>query len=344
MKVTELISIAAYVCFALLLSTTMLGASTSGYHRLQKVPLGPAPGNGEYFDYITVAPAARRIYVSHGTEVKVLDADNFSTVGAISGFMRCHGIAVLPELGKGFVTDGDAGKVIVFDIKSLKVTGSIKTYPDADGIIYDPASKLLFSFNGDSKNVSAIDPVKQSVIKTINLGGSPEQPVVDGSGVLYDNNEETNEVVVIDTRALAIKARWPVAPAGEPVAMAMDREHRRLFSATRNPQRLLMMDADNGKILQSFPITAGADTTIYDPETGMVFTSTRDGMIHVFHEDSPSKLSVVDTIKTEYGAKTMAMDPKTHNLILVTADFTAAANSKGRHAVKGTAHLLIYGR
>jgi DNA-binding beta-propeller fold protein YncE len=183
--------------------------------------------------------------------------------------------------------------------------------------------------------VSAIDPVKQSVIKTINLGGSPEQPVVDGSGMLYDNNEETNEVVVIDTRALAIKARWPVAPAGEPVAMAMDREHRRLFSATRDPQRLLMMDADNGKILQSFPITA---------ETGMVFTSTRDGMIHVFHEDSPSKLSVVDTIKTEYGAKTMAMDPKTHNLILVTADFTAAANSKGRHAVKGTGHLLIYGR
>jgi YVTN family beta-propeller protein len=232
----------------------------------------------------------------------------------------------------------------VFDIKSLKVTGSIKTYPDADAVIYEPASKLLFSFNGDSKNASVIDPVKQAVIKTINLGGGPEQPVADGSGLLYDNNEETNEVVVIDTRALVIKTRWPVAPAGEPVAMAMDREHRRLFSATRGPHKLLMMDADNGKVLQSFPITVGVDATIYDPKTGMVFASTRDGMIHVFHEDSPSKLSVLDTIKTEYGAKTMAMDSKTHNLILVTADFTAVANSKGRHAVKGTAHLLIYGR
>jgi YVTN family beta-propeller protein len=344
MKASKLMSSAPYICLVLLLSTTMPGTSTSGYHLLEKVSLAPAPGNGEYFDYIAVAPAARRIYVTHGTEVQVFDADKFSTVGAITGFTRCHGVAVLPELGKGYVTDEAAGEVIVFDLKSLRVTGSIKTYPDADGVIYDPASKLLFSFNGDSKNASVIDPAKQAVIKTINLGGGPEQPVADGSGMLYDNNAETNEVVVIDTRALAIKARWPVAPAGEPVAMAMDRKHRRLFSATRAPQKLLMMDADNGRVLQSFPISDGVDATIYDSETGMVFASTRAGMIHVFHEDSANKLSVVDTIKTEYGAKTMAMDPKTHNLILVTADFTAVSNSKDRQAVKGTAHLLIYGR
>jgi uncharacterized protein YjiK len=152
-------------------------------------------------------------------------------------------------------------------------------------------------------------------------------------------------VMVIDTRTLAVKTRWPVAPAGEPVAMAMDRQHRRLFSATRGPQMLLMIDADDGKILQSFPITAGVDAVIYDPETSMVFCSTRQGMIHIFHEDSPTKLSVVDTIKTEYGAKTMAMDPKTQNLILVTADFTPTTSSKaGRRAVKGTARVLIYGR
>jgi DNA-binding beta-propeller fold protein YncE len=299
----------------------------------------------EYFDYITVDLGPRRVYFAHGTEVNVLDADNFAVVGTIPGFKRCHGVVLVPELGKGFITDGDAGKVAVFDMKSLKVTGAIKTYPDADGLVYDPASKLVFTFNGDSKNSSVIDPVKEVVVKTIDMSGGPEQSVADDQGTIYDNNEETSEVVVIDTRTLEVKTRWPVAPAGEPVAMAMDRQHRRLFSATRGPQMLLMMDADDGRVLQSFPITAGVDAIVYDPETGMVFCSTRQGMIHIFHEDSPTKLSVVDTIKTEYGAKTMAMDPKTQNLILITADFTPAATSKvGRRAVKGTARVLVYGR
>jgi DNA-binding beta-propeller fold protein YncE len=271
--------------------------------------------------YISLDAPARRIYVSHGTEVVVLDADRFSVVGTIGGLKRCHGVALVNDLGKGFISDGVAGKVVVFDIKSLKVAGEIKTEPDTDSIIYDPASKRIFTFNGDSKDASVIDPVSQKVVKTLPLGGAVEFPAADGKGMVYDNNEETNEVVAIDSRALTIKGRWPVAPEGQAVSLAMDRQHRRLFSAGRKPQFVVMMDADNGKVIQSFPISAGVDANVYEPETSMLFVSTREGMIHIFHEDSPDKLSEVETVKTEYGAGTMALDPKTHNLILTTSDF-----------------------
>ncbi len=334
-------------CASLVLLGTMALASPegSGYHLIKSVPIGAAPGDAEYFDYVTVDPAGRRVYVAHGAEVKVLDADNFSVVGAITGLKKCHGVAVVPELNKGFITDGDAAKVVVFDTKTLKVTGEIKTYPDADSLTYDPASKLVFTFNGDSKNASVIDPVKETMIKTIDMGGGPEQPVPDGNGTIYDNNESTSEVVVIDSHALTVKTRWSIKPAGQAVALAMDRDHHRLFSAGRNPTKLVMMDADNGKVLQSFPITAGVDANVYDPATGFVFSSTRTGVLHVFHEDSPEKLTPVEEIKTEFGAKTMGLDPKTQNIFLITADFTPPSGPKGdRKTIKGTAHVLIYGR
>src|SRR6202162_1329282 len=306
------------VCVSLLVLSGLAPASppTGSYHLIKKVPLAAAPGGGEYFDYITADAPARRIYVSHGTEVVVLDADNFSVVGTIGGLKRCHGVALVSNLGKGFITDGDAQKVLVFDIKSLKVTGEIKTEPDTDSIIYDPASKHVFTFNGDSKDTSVIDPVSEKVVKTIPLGGGVEFPAVDGKGMVYDNNEETNEVVAIDSMALTIKARWPVAPEGQAVALAIDRQPRRLFSPGRKPTATVMMDADNGKVIQSSPISAGVDANVYDPETGMVFVSTREGMIHIFHEDSPDKLSEVGTVDTEYGAKTMQIDLKNHNLFL----------------------------
>jgi DNA-binding beta-propeller fold protein YncE len=229
----------------------------------------------------------------------------------------------------------------VFDTATLKVTKVIKTFPDADGIIYDSASKLVFAFNGDSKNVSVIDPWKLIVVKTIALGGGPEQPISDGLGRVYDNNEERNDVVAIDTRTLSIAKRWPVAPAKEPVAIAMDKEHRRIFSASRGPNLLVALDADTGKVLQSLPITSGVDGAVFDPETQTVYCSTRQGFIHVFHEETPDMLQPEGKIKTEYGAKTMTMDPRTHNLMLVTADFT---QSPERIAKKGTARLLVYGR
>jgi DNA-binding beta-propeller fold protein YncE len=195
-----------------------------------------------------------------------------------------------------------------------------------------------------------IDPVKETVVKTIDLGGGVEQSVADGKGTIYDNNEEKNDVAVIDTRSLTIKARWPVAPAGSPVAMDMDREHRRLFSSGRDPKFLILMDADSGKVLQSLPISSGVDGTVFEPETGLLFVSTRAGKLHIFHEGSPDKLSEVETIDTEYGAKTMNIDPKTHNLFLVTADFGAPGPPTKKHPhperapVPGTFRLLVYGR
>lgn len=318
-----------------------------GYHLLKKVPLGAAPGGGEYFDYITADSNGRRIYVSHGTEVVVVDADSTAKVGTISGLKRCHGIALMPELGKGFITDGDGEKVVVFDMASLKVTGEIKTEKDADSIIYDPASKTIFAFNGEPHSATVIDPAQGTIVKRLEMGGGPEFAVADGKGMVYNNIEDKNEVVAIDSKALTIKARWPLAPAGGPTAITMDREHRRLFSAGREPQMLVMLDADSGKVLQSAKISGGVDAAVYEGETGNVFVSTRDGMIHIFHEDSPEKLSEMETVKTEFGAKTMALDTKTHNLFLSTADFAEPEAGKAnarRRAVPGTFHLLIYGK
>jgi len=165
------------VFFALVGTVAMANPPGSGYHLIKKVPLGAAPGGGEYFDYVTVDPAGRRVYLSHGTEVKVIDADNFSLVGTVSGLKRCHGVVVLPELGKGFITDGDGANVTVFDLKNFKITNKIKSAKDTDSVVYDPASKLIFTFNGDSANSTVIDPAKETVVKVIDMGGAVEQGV-----------------------------------------------------------------------------------------------------------------------------------------------------------------------
>jgi YVTN family beta-propeller protein len=322
----------------------LANSQSVSYHLLKKVPLGAASGGGEYFDYVFADSDARRVYVSHGTEVKVVDADSGSVVGTISGLKKCHGIAVPEGSEKGFITDGEEGKVFVFDVKTLRITGEIKTADDSDSIIYDPASKHIFAFNGDSHSASVIDPATAAVVKTIDMGGGPEFAAADGRGTVFNNIEDKNELVAIDSQTLTIKARWPVAPAGGPTALAMDREHRRLFSAGRKPQMLVMMDADSGKVLQSMPISAGVDAATFENATGLLLVSTRDGIVHIFHEDSPNALSQVATLKTEFGAKTMALDRKTHNLYLSTAEFTEAASNGRRSPKPGTFHLLIYSR
>jgi DNA-binding beta-propeller fold protein YncE len=332
-------------------------SSAPGYHLIKKISLPPAPGGDEYYDYITIDADARRVYVSHGTEVVVLNADDDSVVGRINGLIRCHGIALVPELGKGFVTDGDSHgaaevqKVVVFDLKTLKVTGEIKTNQvDTDAIIYEPVTRHIFSFNGDSHNTTVIDAAKENVITNIELGGAVQFPAIDGKGMVYDNNQEKNEVLAIDARTNTVKARWPTAPEGQPVAMAIDQKNRRLFSAGRDPQIVAMIDADNGKVIQSFPISAGVDANAFEPETGLLFVSTKAGMIHIYHEDSPDKLSEVETVKTEYGAKTIQIDPKTHKLFLSTSDFNppAAPTEKQPHPQPkpkpGNFHVLVYGR
>lgn len=324
--------------------------AASNYHLIKKIPLGAVAGGREYFDYVTFDPSSRRVYISRGSAIEVLNADTGAILGKITGLKRDHGVAVVPDLGRGFISDGEAAEVVIFDLKTLGILGRVKAAPDADGILYDPASKHVFVFEGDSNSCTVIDPAKGTAIRTVELGGAPEQAVADEKGMIYNNLEDKDQVIAIDSRTLAIKARWPVAPAGRPVAIAMDREHRRLFISGRNPKMMVVMNADNGKIIgRGFPIGDHVDTNIFDPGTRLAASSTGEGTIDIIHEDSPDKFSFAQSVKTEYGAKTMALDPKTHNLYVDTADFVRSNAVSGKKkgpqlvAKPGTLHLLVYG-
>ena len=250
---------------------SLWGSSAFDYHLIHKYEFGAAPGGREYFDYIKVDPAARRVYLSHGTEVLVVNADTGALEGKVSGLQLSHGVAVVPDLNRGFITDGEQGKIVIFDLKTLKVIGDVNAAKDADSILYDPSSTHVFSFNGDSQSSTVVDPATGKVVGTIELGGAPEFAVADGRGMIYDNLEDKSEVVAIDSETLKIKSRWPISPAGAPAPLAIDRDHRRLFVSGRDPQMLVVMNADNGKIIQSFPISA--DANVYDPKTGRIFVS-----------------------------------------------------------------------
>jgi len=350
MKFYNFLRIAAATLFILLGSFSLLKAA-SEYHLLTKYKFGAAEGSTrEYFDYIAVDSAARRVYISHGTEIKVLDADTGALVGNITGLKQDHGVAVATEFGRGFISDGAQAKVIIFDLQTLKVIGEAKADKDADSILYDPFSKRVFVMDGDPHNSTVIDAKSGNVVGTIELGGGPEFAVADGKGTVYVNLEDKSELVAIDSTSLKIKSRWPVAPAGAPTALAMDSEHHRLFSAGRDPQKLVVLDSDTGKVIQSFPISGGVDAAAYEPETGLIFASTREGFVHIFHEDSPDKFSESETLKTELGAKTMGLDTKTHKLFLDTVEFspapapTAAQPHPRGTPIPGTFHVLVYGR
>jgi hypothetical protein len=350
MKFQTIRRIAAGILSVLLGAFALSKAATIGYHLLKKYSFGAAEGSTrEYFDYITIDSAARRVYISHGTEIKVIDADTGALIGNITGLKQDHGVAVASEFGRGFISDGAQGKVIIFDLKNFTVVGEAKADKDADCVIYDPFSKRVFVMNGDPHNSTVIDAKSGNVVGSIALGGGPEFAVADGKGMVYVNLEDTSELVAFDSNSLKIKSRWPLAPAGAPTALAMDVQHHRLFSAGRNPQMMVVLDSDSGKVLQSFPISAGVDAAAYDPATGLIFVSTREGMVHIFHEDSSDKFSEIETVKTEYGAKTMGLDTETHRLFLDTADFGQAPPPSADRphpqgaAIQGTFRVLVYG-
>jgi YVTN family beta-propeller protein len=333
----------------ILCSAPVVRPPDGGYHLLKKYDLGAAPGGKEYWDYITFDPATRRLYVSHNTEVKVVNADTGAIIGSISELKRVHGIALVSELGRGFLSDGGADEAVVFDMKTLKVTGHIKTGGNPDCIIYDPTSKHIFTMNGKTNDASVIDPATTTVVATIPIGGRPEYAVADGHGTIYDNVEDKSEVVAIDSMANTVKTQWPIAPAEGATAIDLDVKHHRLFIGGRNKVQAIM-NVENGKIIQTFPIGAGVDTNIFDPETGTLFVAVREGILHVFHEDTPDQFSVVESVKTEFGARNMAFDPKTHQLFSDTADFAPAPEPTADQPhpqptpVSGTFRLLVYGR
>ena len=335
----------ALFVFCLLLLPPGLRASGSGYHVVKKVKVG---GEG-FWDYLNVDSDARRLYISRGTHVMVLDADSLNPVGDVPNTQGVHGIALAPELGRGFTSNGRANTVTIFDLKSLKVLGEVKTGQNPDAIVYDPASRRVFTFNGRSGDSTAIDAASDTVAGTIALGGRPEFAAADGKGHVYANLEDKSMVVEIDTQKLTVESRWPLAPGEEPSGMAMDREHRRLFSGCHN-KMMVVMDANNGKVVATPPIGEGVDANAFDPGTGLAFSSNGDGTLTVVHQDSPDKYSVVENVQTQRGARTMALDLKTHNVYVVTAEFgpppapTADQPHPRPSIVPGSFTVLVVGR
>lgn len=291
------------------------GPSNSRYNITKRISI---PGRGSW-DYLTVDVEARRLYVSHGTQVEVLDVDTGAIAGQIPKTPGVHGIAVAPELGRGFVSNGQASTVTIFDLKTLKTIGEVATGKKPDAIIYDPATSHVFAFNGDSNSATVIEAASGRVVGTVDLGGGPEFAVADGNGYVYNNLEDASLVLKIDSHTLKVEQRWPTAPCQSPSSLAMDRANRRLFIGCRS-RVMAVMNADTGKVITTLPIGDHVDASAFDPETRLIFNSNGEGTITVIRQDDPDKYSIVETVKTVPRAKTMALDPKTHQLFLSTAE------------------------
>src|SRR5580700_1906007 len=300
------------------LATTLAGISTAWAAEFAITKKISIPGQGSW-DYLSVDEAARRLYVSHGTQVEVLDVDSGDIVGTIPKTLGVHGIAIAPELGRGFVSNGQSSTVTIFDLKTLKPIADVPTGKKPDAIIYDPATARVFAFNGGSNSATAIDAATGKVTGTVDLKGGPEFAAADGNGFVYNNLEDENLVLKIDSRKLTVEKRWPTAPCTSPSSMAMDRANRRLFLGCRS-KVMAVMNADTGQVITTLPIGDHVDATAFDEATKLIFNSNGEGTITVIHQDGPDKYSVVETVKTLPRAKTMALDPKTHRLFLSTAE------------------------
>jgi DNA-binding beta-propeller fold protein YncE len=310
-----------YVFVSLLLSALIvaLGAQAqaqSGYHVIKKLTLG---GDGGW-DYLTLDSHERRLYISRSSHVMIADADSGKVVGDLPDTPGVHGIALVPELNKGFTSNGRASTVTIFDLKTLKVLNQVGVGKNPDAIIYDPSSKRIFTFNGASNDATAIDAVSGKVVGTIPLAGRPEFAVADALGRIYVNLEDKSEIVELDSQKLMVEAHWTLAPGEEPSGMAIDRKHRRLFAVCAN-KTLAVVNADNGHLITTLPIGSGVDAAAFDTETNLIFSSNGDGTLTVIHEDTPDKYSVIQTVATQKGARTLALDPKTHRIYLVSAEF-----------------------
>jgi len=306
------------LCAVLILAGSPLAAApapSDGYSITKKITL---PGEGSW-DYLAVDQSARRLYVSHGTQVEVIDVDSESVVGNIPKTMGVHGIAVAHDLGRGFTSNGQSSSVTIFDLKTLKPISDVPTGKKPDAIIFDPATSRVFAFNGGSNSATAIDAATGKVAGTVDLGGSPEYAAADGNGFVYNNLEDESLVLKIDAHKLKVDQRWPTAPCASPSSMAIDPANRRLFIGCRS-KVMAVMNADTGQVITTVPIGDHVDATAFDAASKLIFNSNGEGTITVIRQDSPDKYSVVETVKTLPRAKTMALDPKTHRLFLSTAE------------------------
>jgi DNA-binding beta-propeller fold protein YncE len=322
---------------ALLCVTTFVRADEKKYEVAKTFNIGGEGG----WDYVTVDPANHKLYVTRSTHTQVIDENDGKVLADIAGQKRSHGTAIVPDVNRGFISDG-GGAIVIFDLKSNEILGKIESPADSDGIIYDEASKRVLCVCGDESKMVSLAPdadPKTGKVDAVDLGGKPEFLAADGRGKAFINLEDKNQVAVVDTKAMKLLTKYPVAPGGSPVGMAMDREHRRLFIGCRNPQKMIVMDADSGKVLADLPIGAGVDATQFDDGTALA--SCRDGTLTVVREGADGKFAVAQTVQTKPGARTMGLDRETHTLYLPTAEFEPAKGN-ARPAMKaGTFMILV---
>ena len=312
-------------------------ADAAGYRVVRTLPVGGEGG----WDYLTVDSEHKLLFVPRSTHTMVVDAASGKTVADIPGQRRNHGVALVPSAGRGFISDGQDASVTIFDLRTYRVLGKVKAAEDADGIIYDPhCGKVLVSC-GDAKVLLAIspevDPRSGRPDAAVPLGGKPEF-LVAAPGKIYVNLVDKDQVAVVDSRTMKVIDKWPTAPGGSPVALAMDPERGRLFVGCRKPQKLLVMSAKDGKVLADLPIGAGVDAAALD---GDIFASCRDGTLAVAGEVSPGRFAIVETVHTRAGAKTMGLDPATHTLYLPVGDSAGGGGGKSRPTGKAGPFVVL---
>ena len=318
-------------------------AGASGYHVIKSIPIGGEGG----WDYVTVDSEARRVYVSHATHVVVLDADSGAMVGDIPDRQGVHGIALAPDMERGFVSDGRANTVTIFGLKTLAIIKVVDVKgQNPDAIYYDGATRRVFAFNGRSKNATAINGDDGEVVGVMPVDGKPEFAVGEGNGRIFVNIEDKSELLEIDAEKLKVLHHWSLAPCVEPSGLAMDAAHRRLFAVCDN-KMMVIVNADNGKIVAKPAIGDGPDAAGFDPATQLAFSSNGgSGTLTVIHEDSPDKFTVLEDVPTMKYARTMALDAKTHNIYLPVAEFeTVTPQGERRPPMKpGTFQVLVVGK
>jgi DNA-binding beta-propeller fold protein YncE len=307
----------AYILLLVALAVAWGQDSKSGYKVVEKVKVG---GDGGW-DYAIVDTTAHRLYLSHATRVIVFDTDTKLVVGEIPNTIGVHGIALAPELGRGYTSNGRDSSVTVFDLKTLKVLANIKLKQrNPDAILYDPFSKRVFTFNGGSSNATALNAESYEIIGTVDLGGKPEFAVTDLKGKIFVNIEDKSTVAAFDAKSLKVLAQWPLAPGEEASGLAIDREHNRLFSVCSN-KLMVVLNAATGKVVASLPIGAGVDAAGYDPATHYAFSSNGEGTMTVVKAEGGDKFSVIENVTTQRGSRTMALDGKTHKVYMAGATY-----------------------
>jgi DNA-binding beta-propeller fold protein YncE len=278
------------------------------------------PGNGS-FDYLTLDSSAHRLYLSHGTQVDVIDADGGKLIGTIPDTPGVHGIALVPEFKHGFTSNGREDKVSMFDPSTLQLIKKIDVGKGPDGIYYDPATRRVFTNNHGSHDITALDAQRGEVVGTIKINGDGEQAVIGDDGLVYVNSEDTSEVVVFDPKSLEVRKRFPIGVAKTPTGLAYDAKTHRLFIGCRNEPKLVVMDATTGKVVNSFPIGGGVDYAGFDPDARLIFLSCGDGTLSIYHEKTADEYEDAGAVRTQPSAKTMAFDPKTKKIFLSAAEF-----------------------